>query len=79
MTNKEKAKELVDRFKKLDTTFDGVDILHHDDKQCALLCVDEMIKQNGKYNLLNGGELTKTIYNEEQIDLFEIKKEINKL
>ena len=68
MTPKEKAKELVDRFKKLDTTFDGVDVLCHEAKQCALICVDEILKTHPNSNFM-------PIINEWN----EVKKEIQKL
>ena len=43
MTSKEKAKELVDRFKKLvPDNFGGMDLQLA--KQCALICVDDIIK-----------------------------------
>jgi len=80
MTPKQKAKELVDKFYKIEPVepiYVGMD--RGQAKQCALICVEEMIKHNGKYYLLNGGELVEKIYRKENRYLFEVKKEIQKL
>ena len=79
MTAKEEATELVDRFKQYSSGNVGGDSEKYTAKQCALICVDEMIKHNGKYYLLNGGELVEKIYRKENGHLFEVKKEIQKL
>jgi len=74
-TPKEKAKELVEKFRKeyewveKDFTID----LYRDSKQCALICVDEVIKtytnKNATYWLL-----------EEEVDYWQqVKTEIEKL
>jgi hypothetical protein len=53
MTPKEKAKELVGRFyvwTSRNTT--KVNIAHYDAKQCALICVDEIISKGGTKNVI---------------------------
>ena len=46
MTPKEKAKELVDRFYEVDLVCaDAMGSCSIDAKQCALICVDELIKE----------------------------------
>jgi len=76
MTTKEKAKELVEKFRfYLGNSNDGeefyVDDL--DAKQCALICVDEILKS---LNNIEGQH--STLYEEE--DYFkEVKQEIEKL
>jgi len=72
MTPKEKAKELVDRFKKLDTTFDGVDVLCHEAKQCALICVNQM--ESFYKDIMRIGTSKQMLYY-----FNEIRKEIQKL
>jgi len=49
MTPKEKAKELIKKYEKI---FDGNYIKTNENiKQCALICVDEILKANpSKYN-----------------------------
>ena len=65
---KEKAIELVDRFKwKGDVARMSLD----NSKQCALICVDEMIKER---QILNNDFDRDRI-----IELKEVKQEINKL
>ena len=49
MTTKEKAKELVERFKPYNQEYqEGTDGFYEDDlegaKQCALICVDEILE-----------------------------------
>ena len=63
MTTKEKAKELVDRFRIGDRN------MKSKAKQCALFCVDEMI---GNYE-------EKYKYCKSKQFLEEVKQEINKL
>ena len=71
MTPKEKAKELVDRFKKLDTTFDGVDVLCHEAKQCALICVNKILHEL---------EEEEDGYRMDRVEYWEqVKQEIEKL
>ena len=44
MTPKEKAKELVDKFAKIDGYQDSIDLSKCDyEKQCALIAVDEIL------------------------------------
>lgn len=53
MTPKEKAKELVDKFEPLTRQFDsdeGWIINLQDAKQCAIIAVDEIVKEIYKYN-----------------------------
>ena len=77
MVGKEKAKELVNRFSKLDKGLDekewkGKDVSFEEfHKQCALICVDEMI--GIYYNEGYDSEDYKIVY------LEEVKKEISKL
>ena len=48
MTPKEKAKELVDKFARIDGYEDSIDLSKcFFEKQCALIAVDEMIKEFG--------------------------------
>ena len=62
MTPKEKAEELVEKYEVLTTGWNYIE----DAKQCALICVDELLKstfvQNNTYNYWT-----------------EVKQEINKL
>ena len=45
MTPKEKAKELVDKFARLDGYDDSIDLSKCEfEKQCALIAVDEMLR-----------------------------------
>jgi hypothetical protein len=68
MTPKEKAIKLVDRFYEI-TNLEGYYEEFQESKQCALICVDEILNQ--KY-LLSG--FTKVIEYWE-----EVKQEINKM
>ena len=74
MKAKEKAKELVDKFRK---EFDWVESdyaidLYRDVRQCALICVDEKIETLLPYAGLL--DIKKTID-----ELEEVKQELNKL
>jgi len=72
MTPKEKAKELVDRFKQYSSGNVGGDSEKYTAKQCALICVEEMIKvQSPWVNSFMGRKQFE--------ELEEIKQEINKL
>jgi hypothetical protein len=77
MTPKEKAFELVQRFSKLEKGLDEkewfkIDVYFNgNNKQCALICVDEMIKER---QILNNDFDRDRI-----IELKEVKQEINKL
>lgn len=76
MTPKEKAKELVYKFQKhaLGICEDPIQI--HNAKQCALICVDEMISL---YCIHNSDDIKVTIKTE-QFDYWqEVKQEIEKL
>ena len=66
MTTREKAKELVDRFSQRRYT-------DEDSKECALICVDEMLKELGEFSNDDGYQLSRVDY------LKEVKQEINKL
>jgi hypothetical protein len=75
LTAKEKAKELVDRYNKFDFNTIVVSTQKEYAKQCALIAVDEMIK-----------EMTDLYKSHNSIDnfnrlsfWFEVKKEINNL
>ena len=71
MTPKEKAKELIDRF-----TFrkvDGTIVRFDRTKKCALICVDEILKENERIN--QGGAFPTPLTEYWK----EIKKEIEKL
>ena len=66
MTAKEKAKELVDRF-----NYKNKHYLSLDAKQCALICVDEILKSH--YKVLVG------VLPSIERHYKEVKEEINKL
>jgi hypothetical protein len=69
MTPQEKAKELVHRYDTMQSVIEGFSL--EDAKQCALICVDEMLDiRNGLY--VNEGSLV-------QEYLLEVKKEIEAL
>ena len=74
MNEKEKAKELVDRFIPMLTQY-GVseNFAIGDAKQCALICVDELIEQNGELYLMGIG---KDFYPKKNSELFKVKEEI---
>ena len=74
MKAEEKAKELIEVFYAPDSTSVEQDL--HRAKHNALICVDEMIMQNGKYYLSNGGKLTDEIYRKENAFLFDVKQAI---
>ena len=71
MTPKEKAKELFDRFygiEPVEPIYIGMD--KGQAKQCALICVDEMIDLANTYENKHLGDIQQ---------LQEVKQEINKL
>ena len=71
MTAKEKAIELFDRFYEIEPVepiYVGVNIRQA--KQCALICVDEMIDLANTYENKHLGDIQQ---------LQEVKQEINKL
>ena len=67
MTPKEKAKELVDRFRIGDRN------MKSKAKQCALICVDEILKNSLQLPVLLSTAVSEEIYWE------EVKQEIDKL
>lgn len=56
MNSNEKAKELVEKFRLNVLDYEGCSINEHKAKQCALIAVDEMLKNGVLYN--NTEELT---------------------
>ena len=50
MTPKEKAEELVERFRMNVLDWEGCSINEHKAKQCALIAVDEILKVASFYN-----------------------------
>jgi hypothetical protein len=84
MTPQEKAKELIEKYQKLDIEIGGqydgyLTMKMHDAKQCALIAVDEMIMQNGELFLLPLQAEIIEHYKKTNSYLFEVKEEINKL
>lgn len=78
MTPKEKAKELVDKFRK---EFDWVESdyaidLYRDTRQCALIAVDEMI-ESYEFDVIS--DMTNQRYIDKLNYLDEVRQEINKL
>lgn len=72
MTPKEKAKELVDKFARIDGYQDSIDLSKCDyEKQCALIAVDEILESH--YVLLTG--VKQSIYEY----WIAVKEEIEKL
>ncbi len=67
MKAKDKAKELVEEFYKWVATPDDRDIEFYKSKQCALICVDEILREIPKR------------FDSEEIYWEEVKKEIEKL
>ena len=54
MTPKEKAKDLIDKYQKLDIEIGGqydgyLTMKIHDAKECALIAVDEILKSSPRY------------------------------
>ena len=72
MTAKEKAKELVDRFKQYSSGNVGGDSEKYTAKQCALICVDEM--ESFYKDIMRIGTSKQMLYY-----FNEIRKEIQKL
>ena len=71
MTPKEKAKELVDKFMKVDSdskTFDGFEMIYFYAQRCALIAVDEILNIYSKFK-----EHPQYVYWQ------EVKQEIEKL
>ena len=87
MTAKEKAEELVNKFIDLEyphPTWSNIketcSYSYEMAKECALICVDEMIKLNGEYYLQNkDSKVDYSYYCKVNGELFEVKQEIEKL
>ena len=82
MTPTEKAKQLVDKFSNLVTTWDCYndvplreDETLEDRKNCALICIDEIILTDPNQEFHDGW----TIINRDKDYWQEVKQEINKL
>jgi hypothetical protein len=71
MTAKEKAKELVEKFEYNGVMIDDIRMNEEDAKQCALICVGEMLEMS-----YSGYQYDAEI---EVPFLEEVKQEINKL
>ena len=69
MTQKEKAKELVEKFR-----FTKFSIISTNQRKCALICVDEMIEFIKDWTVISW-DIREIMVNE----LEEVKKEIEKL
>jgi len=67
MTSKNKAKELVEKFYKWVATPDDRNIEFYKSKQCALICVDEILRE------------IPNRFDSEEIYWEEVKQEIEKL
>ena len=68
MTAQEKAKELVDKFARIDGYVDSIDLSKCEfEKKCAFIAVDELI------------EVTASIETSDYYFWIEVKKEIEKL
>ena len=83
MTPKEKAKELVDKYKKqLDTATPTLYRPIYQAKQCALIAVEEML---GEYQSMSDLESTLVVEGQvlsvidKLVHWMEVKQEINKL
>lgn len=74
MNAKQKAIEIFDKYYSL-----NIPLTMNDAKQCALICVNEMIEQNGELYLINASKETIDYYMAKNAFLFEIKTEIEKL
>mgnify|MGYP007049626331 CR=1 FL=1 len=82
MTPKEKAKELVDKFRLhvLEKDFFGDSVEHDNAKQCALIAVDEMLNNgNLESQLIQAKYRGKEPYSFELEYWQEVKQEIEKL
>ena len=79
MVAKEKAKELVNRFSKLDKGLNekewkGKDVSFEEfHKQCALICVDEVLKELDGFGNEDGYQFSRFEFH------IKVKEEINKL
>lgn len=82
MTHKEKAISLINQFGNIciGETEDGKPYLLsseslRESKQCALICIEEMIKLNGEYYTSREMKSTE-FYRKKNAYLFEVKKEL---
>jgi hypothetical protein len=75
MKAKEKATDLVIEFAQIQRDFNQQNY-YGQAKKSALLCVDEMIKQNGDLYLKG---INESYYKKTNSYLFEVKQEINNL
>ena len=73
MTPKEEAKELVQIFYNKQCSHSITELAYKSAKQCALICVNEMLKPI----FIKGKRYDRTL--EEILFLQEVKQEINKL
>jgi len=71
MTPKEKAEELIDKFRNNIISFLSDNMKDHNAQKCALVAVDELIKQQNNYN--NGSFYPSTYWNEvkEEIENYD--------
>lgn len=77
MTTEQKAKELVNKYyHSMNPDAPDCSISYEQAKQCALICIDKLIEQNGEL-YLNG--LDGDYYRAKNAELFDIKQEIEKL
>jgi hypothetical protein len=79
MTPKEKAKELLDKFARIDGYEDSIDLSKCEyEKQCALIAVDEMISQ--MLSLMKVFNEDRSEFEAIELDyLTKVKQEIEKL
>jgi hypothetical protein len=78
MTPKEKAKELVDKFARIDGYQDSINLSKCEyEKQCALIAVDEILDRLMWHT--GASDLGNTIIVEDIRYLMEVKQEIEKL
>ena len=75
MTPRQRAEELVDKFRMNVLDYEGCSINTHKAKQCALICVNQIILEQCK-----SSELKDAKYQDERIRYWmEVKQEIEKL
>lgn len=74
MSTKNKAKELVDKFARIDGYEDSIDLSKCEyEKQCALIAVDFAMNSKYSFQPMHGGWVSGKLYYE------ELKQEIEKL
>jgi hypothetical protein len=85
MTLQEKAKELFSKhYHALNLVIDSSQDHHASAKQCALICVEEIIKEYGEYDeyfiSICGDDFTGTIASAKRVEYWQqVKQEIEKL